>query len=606
MPNVSSAANVQTRRKETDMEKNLLTILYARLSRDDELQGPSNSIINQQEQMQEYAEHNNLKPYRHIHDDGYSGTNWDRPGWQELIAEVEAGRVGTIIVKNLDRMGRDYLRVGLFREMFRERGVRLIAINDNIDSAAGEDDFMPFREIMAEWYARDTSRKIKSVVKAKGNAGKPIASQPPYGYIKCPSDKNKWLVDPEAAAVVKRIFQMTIEGMGPFSIGAQLHDEKVECPSYYLAQRGLGSHKNSYDKDHPYAWSYTNIGQLLSRVEYLGHIANFKGEKPNFKSKKYNRKPREEWVIFENVHEAIITQETFDLVQKLRETTRRTNKRGEVNPLTGILFCSDCGRKLYNKRYEKSDVYMCQTHKLGENKYSELCTPHHIRSVAVREIILDVLRRTGDFVRKYESEFMEIIREKSSVKQGETLKSHKRQITKSQQRIVELDKLITSIYEDKVKGLLSEERFSHMATAYEQEQAGLKEQTAILQSELDTFNATSHNAENFVKLVHRYTRFDELSTVMLNELVDRVIVHEAVWSEGFNNVSRRGMGTRRQHVEVYLKYIGSFDVPDLRTPEEIEAERIAEEDKERKRKVSRENRRRAVERARKKKSEALA
>ena len=326
MPDALCAASVQRCRKEEAVSKQKCTILYARLSRDDGEDSISNSIKNQRDMLEEYAQRNRLTPFVHIQDDGYSGTNWDRPGWQELIAEVDAGRVQSLVVKNLDRIGRDYLRVGLYREMFREKGVRLIAVNDGIDSALGEDDFTPFREIMAEWFARDTSRKIKSVIDAKGKAGKPVANQPPYGYVKDPNDINKWVVDPEAAAVVKRIFRMSIEGMGPFNIAAKLHEEKVECPSYYLAQRGLGNYKTNYDKARPYAWRYQSISQMLSRVEYLGHTVNFKGEKPNFKSKKYVRKPREEWLIFENTHEAIITPETFETVQRLRTTVRRANK----------------------------------------------------------------------------------------------------------------------------------------------------------------------------------------------------------------------------------------------------------------------------------------
>ena len=594
-PPPTSAATVRGRRKEASMKNQKYTILYSRLSRDDGEDSVSNSIKNQRAMLEEYAERNGLAPFLHIQDDGYSGTNFERPGWTELMGMVDADEVSTILFKTMDRMGRDYLRVGMYRQDFREKGIRLIAIADNYDSFAGEDDFMPFREIMAEWFARDTSRKIKSVVNAKGNSGKPLASQPPYGYVKDPDDKHKWRVDPEAAAVVKRIFSMVIDGMGTWAIAEQLHADMVECPAYYLGSRGIGSHKNRYDKEHPYSWSYTMIGQMLSKLEYLGHVCNFKGEKANFKSKKYTRKPQEEWVVFENVHEPIISQETFDTVQRLRATNRRINNvLGVSNPLTGIVFCADCGRKMYNKRYDKSDTYNCSTHKFGENKFDEMCTPHHIKSSAVREIILDALQRTSGYVREHEAAFIELVREKSALMHGETVKSGKKQIAKNERRIAELDKLIVSIYEDKVKGILPEERFVIMAAAYELEQADLKAQTASLQLGLDAYNADTANAEKFIGLVRRFTQFDELTTVMLNELVDKVVVHEGKWSEGKNPATGRNMGTRRQHVEVFLKYIGDMAIPDTRTPEEIEAEIAAVEKAEKRLTQLRENRRRFV------------
>jgi len=571
-PPPASAASVCDRRKEADMNTEKYTILYSRLSRDDGEDSVSNSIINQRAMLEEYAERNGLVPFLHIQDDGFSGTNWNRPGWQEVLAKVEAGDVSCICVKDLSRMSRDYLRAGLDRELFRERNVRLIALNDGVDTKQKEDDFTPFREIMAEWFARDTSRKIKSAYATKGNSGKPMSNQTPYGYRKDPNDKSHWLVDPEAAAVVKRIFVMAIDGMGPWKIAETLHAEMVECPAYYLGSRGIGPRKTDYDKEHPYGWNYNTVGTMLSRLEYCGHTVNFKGEVAHFKAKKWKRNPPEKWRIFENTHEAIISPETFATVQRLRETVRRPNNKGEANPLTGIVYCADCGRKMYNKRHSNSDYYQCQTHKIGANKFAELCTPHHIKTASVREIILDALKRTSGYIRKHETEFIELVREKSALRQGETVKSGKKQITKNERRIAELDKLFRSLYEDKVSGAITAERFAQMTSGYEQEQAELKTQNVTLQSELDAFSADTDNAEKFIALVRRFTRFDELSTVMLNELVDKVIVHEGEWSEGINTETKRGMGTRRQHVEVFLKYIGDMSIPDLRTPEEIEAE----------------------------------
>jgi DNA invertase Pin-like site-specific DNA recombinase len=476
----ASAADVRDRRKEAAMNKQTYTILYERLSRDDGEDSSSNSIKNQRAMLEEYAERNGLVPFLHIQDDGFSGTNWSRPGWQEVLAKVDANEVFCICVKDLSRMSRDYLKAGLDREFFREKNVRLIALNDGVDTALKEDDFTPFREIMAEWYARDTSRKIKSAYAAKGNSGKPMSNQTPYGFIKDPNDKHHWLIDPEAAVIVKRIFRMAIDGMGPWAIAEKLHDEKVECPAYYLGTRGIGPRKGDYDKEHPYGWNYNTVGTMLSRLEYCGHTVNFKGEVSHFKDKKWKRNPPEMWKIFENTHEAIISPETFATVQRLRETVRRPNNKGEANPLTGIVYCADCGRKMYNKRHGISDYYQCQTHKIGANKFAELCSPHHIKSSAVREIILDALRRTSGYIREHETGFIELVREKSTFLHGETVKANKKQLAKNERRIAELEKLIFSIYEDKVKGLLPEERFAIMAKAYEQEQADLKTQTATL------------------------------------------------------------------------------------------------------------------------------
>ena len=302
------------------MKKQKITILYERLSKDDEMQGTSNSILNQQQLLEEYAERNDLKPYIHIQDDGFSGTNWNRPGWQELIAKVEAGEVSCICIKDNTRLGRDYLRAGLYREMFRERGVRLIAVNDGFDSASGEDDFTPFREIMAEFYARDTSKKIKSVLAAKGRSGKPTTNTPPYGYIKNPNDKYNWLVDETAAAVVRRIFQMAMDGMGIHQIAHALSDDKVERPSFYQGKNGKGTRQHDYDPNLPYAWRGNTIAKILSTLAYCGHIVNLRMTTVDFKTGKMENKPQDEWLIFENRHQAIVLCYKGHLKQVLLKT----------------------------------------------------------------------------------------------------------------------------------------------------------------------------------------------------------------------------------------------------------------------------------------------
>jgi len=584
-------------RKGQIMKKHKVTILYERLSRDDELQGTSNSILNQQQILEEYAERNGLIPYIHIQDDGYSGTNWQRPGWQELIAKVEADEVSCICIKDGSRLGRDYLRAGLYREMFRERGIRLIMVNDGFDSDKGEDDFTPFKEIMAEFYARDTSKKIRSVLAAKGRSGKPTTNTPPFGYTKDPNDKYKWIVDEPAAAVVRRIFQLAMDGMGIHQIAHVLSDEKVERPSYYHGKDGKGTRQSDYNPDLPYAWRGSTVGKILSTLAYCGHLVNLRIATVDFKTGKTVEKPKDEWVIFENRHEAIISQEVFDTVQKLRKTPRRIDKLGYANPLTGLLWCADCGAKLYNYRTTQPrstkerkciDVYHCSTYKVGKKDFQDTCTVHHISTDMVHEIILDVLKRTSGYIQAHEDKFVERFRKSSTVKQDETAKSYKKLIAKNEKRISDLSKIFQSLYEDKALGKISSERFDDMTAAYEQELNALKTKNAELQAEIDEFTADNDKVDKFLALVRKYTRFEELTPAMINEFVDKIIVHEGEWSEGYNKENGRPMGIRSQRVDVYLKYIGNFNVPDMRTEEEIEAERKAAEKLEAKRAYNRE------------------
>ena len=588
----NSAASVHDCRKEDSVNK--ITILYERLSVEDGNANESNSIQNQRRILEEYAERNGLVPYSHRSDDGYSGTGWNRPGWQSVMADVEEGKVGTVVVKNLDRMGRDYLRVGLLLEQFRELEVRFIAVGDGIDSANGyDDDLLPFRSIFAEWYARDCSRKIKAVIQSKGKSGKPTTNLPPYGYLKSPDDNNKWVLDPEAAVIVRRIFEMTIDGMGPGVIATKLYEDKVERPSYHLAQRGLGVFRNSYDRENPYAWTSPSIARILERLEYAGHTVNFKSEVVNFKSKKKVMHAHEDRLIFRDTHEAIITEEMWELVQKLRTTKRRTDTTGEANPFTGLLFCGTCGAKMHNNRSvrtrthkkgdksytytTKSSTYRCATYNQTYRKHNEKCTPHNISEPIIAQIILELLRETNGYVRQHEQEFVSLLQTNSALKKGETAKAFAKKIVKNEKRIAELEKIYRSLYEDKALGKIDETRFEEMSAGYIEEQSVLKTQTTAMQAELDAFNEDTANVEKFIELVNRYTDFTELTPAILHEFVDKIIVHEGEWSEGIYPESGRPKGKRSQKIEVYLKYIGSFNVPDERTPEEIEAEQVAKE-----------------------------
>jgi DNA invertase Pin-like site-specific DNA recombinase len=577
-----------------------VTILYARLSHGDELMGESNSISNQRCLLEEFAERNNLTPYECLVDDDYSGTNFSRPGWQELIRRVDNDEVSCLCLKDSSRMARNYLQAGLYREMFREKGVRLICVNDGTDTINGEDDFTPFREIINEYYARDCSRKIKSAYAAKGKSGKHLTNKVIYGYRKDPADKNIWLVDPEAAVTVKRVFDLTLRGFGPFQIARMLYEEKVEIPAYYLAKNGIVANKKVLANSNPYLWSYSSISSMLAREEYAGHTVNFRTTRISYKSKKFKQLPKEGWLIFPHTHEAIVSQETFDLVQKLRETVRRTDTTGESNPLTGLIYCADCGSRMYNHRGKaKIDQYQCSDYSRASNRFQkEHCSPHYVTTVALREILLDVIRKTSGYVREHEADFVEKVRETAAFQHGETVKTHKRQITKNEKRIVDLEKMFKTLYEDRVSGALSIERFTQLSGEYENEQIDLREKNKMLQADIDEFNADSKRGDQFITLVQKFTRFDELTTPMVNEFIERIEVHEGVWSEG------KRYGSRSQQVDVYLKYIGKFDVPDLRTPEEIEIEQLAEEKRERRRTANRESTRRYWERKKAEKAAA--
>jgi DNA invertase Pin-like site-specific DNA recombinase len=552
-------------RRHNDTAK--MIVLYERLSHDDELQGESNSITNQKRLLEEFAERGGLRPFFHISDDGYSGTNFNRPGWQRLIDEVEAGKVSALIFKDMSRMGRDYLRVGLYMEMFREKGVRLIAVNDGVDTDKGEDDFTPFRNIMAEWYARDTSRKIKSVLNAKGRDGKPLGTIPLYGFRKDPQDSGKRLIDEEAAAVVRRIFQMTLEGKGPWQIAKHLTRENIERPSYYFVKQGIVASAGKCDFSLRHNWSGATVIKLLKQREYMGDMVNFKTHKPSYKDKKQLPNPPEKQLVFADALPAIVDRGTWELAQKLRRTRRRPDLSGEANPLTGLVFCADCGAAMYNRRsgYKEDEcgrgehtvnVYECSTHRNAGAKFLEICSLHFIRSAVIQKLAYERIRELIDYVRENEAEFAQKIRETSTIRQAEDMKANKRRLAENERRIAELDVLFQKVYEDNTLGKLSDARYDQLAGAYEREQFELKQQTALLRNELAAFEQDGAKARQFIELVRRYEAADELTTPMLNAFVEKIVVHEA----------DKSSGARVQEVDIYLNFIGNFEAPEERRP----------------------------------------
>ena len=449
-----------------------ITALYCRLSNDDDLQGESNSITNQKAILKKYADENGLGNTQFYVDDGFSGTNFNRPDFMRMMNDVKSGKIGTVITKDLSRFGRDYLMTGQYIEMILpDYDVRYIAINDNVDTLRSENEMMVFKNVFNDWYARDCSKKIKAVFKAKGQSGKPLTTIPPYGYKKSEADKNVWEIDEEAAEVVRRIFQLCIDGYGPTQIARILTEDKVLTPTAYAELKKSGNITCAK----PYRWAQRTIADLLEKLEYVGHTVNFRTRKKSYKSKKKVANSRENWAIFENTHEAIISKEDFDLVQELRKNKRKLQHQEEVNPFSGMVYCADCGKKMYlccSKRLNSDQEHLkCSTYSADKND----CSAHFIRTVVLEEIVLSELRKMTTFVRENEAEFIELAMQNSIQKQSAELKVAKKKLAQSEKRVAELDKLFTRIYEDNVSGKLSDERFEMMSKNYESEQKELRQ-----------------------------------------------------------------------------------------------------------------------------------
>ena len=549
-----------------------ITALYERLSRDDDLMGESNSILNQKAYLENYAAQHGYTNIAHYTDDGWSGGNFERPDWKRMIADIEAGKVCRVIVKDMSRAGRDYLQTGFYTEVFfRQHGVHFIAIANSVDSEdQNSNEFAPFLNIMNEWYLRDQSRKVSAAYKIKGNSGKHTSTHAIYGYKKDPEDKDHWIIDEEAAAVVRRIFQMSIEGHGGYEIAQILTREKVESPSYYLASRGIGLFKNRKDMTRPYDWYGNSVNVLLSKPEYMGHTVNFRTSKKSYKDKRVMNPP-EDWLIFENTHEAIVDPETWHLAQQTRKTVHRTDTTGVANPLTGLLFCADCGAKMYNHRSrhaapsEKgriSDTYNCATYTLTLQRETKKCCSHSVSTKAMRELILYTIRTVSEYAIANEEEFRQRVLDASRIKQEAEAKGLKKKLAKAKKRYAELDVLIKKLYESYAMEKISEHRFDMLSAEYEQEQAELESVIAADQVELEIFHTDATRADQFMTLAKKYTDFSELTTPMINEFIEKILIH----------APEKIDGERTMEIEIFLKFIGKFYVPMPEpTPEEIAA-----------------------------------
>ncbi len=532
----------------------LITALYPRLSHEDELQGESNSISNQKRILETYAKQNGFSNLRWYTDDGYSGANFQRPGFQAMLADIEAGKVGTVIVKDMSRLGRNYLQVGMYTEMiFPQKGVRFIAINDGVDSAQGENDFAPLRNIFNEWLVRDTSKKIKAVKRSKGMSGKPITSKPVYGYL-MDEDEN-FIIDEEAAPVVRQIYSLCLAGNGPTKIARMLTEQQIPTPGT-LEYRRTGSTRR-YHPGYECKWATNTVVHLLENREYTGCLVNFKTEKPSYKLKHSIENPPEKQAVFENHHEPIIDRETWERVQELRKQRKRPNRYDEVGLFSGILFCADCGSVMYQQRYQtdkrKQDCYICGSYK----KRTADCTAHFIRTDLLTAGVLSNLRKVTSYAAKHEARFMKLLIEQNEDGDRRRNAAKKKELEAAEKRIAELSAIFKRLYEDSVTGRISDERFTELSADYEAEQKELKERAARLREELSKAQEATANAEKFMNVVRRHTTIEELTPTLLREFVEKIVVHESVALDG----KRRGK-LRRQGIEIYYSFVGKVELPD--------------------------------------------
>ena len=528
------------------MRNEKITPLYERLSRDDELQGESNSISNQKKMLEDFARRNGLPNPTHFTDDGVSGTRFDRPGFLAMMEEVEAGRVEAIVIKDMSRLGRDYLKVGQVMEILRQRGVRLIAINDGVDSLKGDDDFTPFRNIMNEFYARDTAGNPLRV-QVQRHERKHLTGTVIYGYL-WDEKREHWLVDEEAAAVVRHIFALAMEGYGPYQIATKLSEEKIEMPAVHLARYGEGVNKNKTFAD-IYRWSASTVVEILKKREYLGHTVNFKTRK-HFKDKKSHYVDESEWTIFENTHEAIIDQETFDNVQRIRGNARRyPDGFGEAHPLTGLMYCADCGGKMYvHRTYNGKRVPQYTCGQYSKYPIGSLCpTQHRIKAEAVLTLIADMLRAIAEYSKNDRAEFIRTVQETQAAQQTADISKKRKRLATAQKRAGELERLICKIYEDNALGKLPDARYEALDTQYAKEQDALNAEITELEKVVTGYEQSRKSAEKFIALIDKYENFDTLTNTMLNEFVEKILIHER---------ARKGSQDTTQEVENLLQFCG--------------------------------------------------
>lgn len=540
--------------KQSDKDK--ITALYCQLSRDDENEGVSGSIKNQTEILQQYAAENSFKNTRLFIDDGFSGTTFNRPAFNEIMKLGEKGEIATLIVKDHSRLGRNRLVVGsLLEEEFDRMGIRYIAIMDNIDTKNGISDLVPMQDWFNEWHAKNTSDKVRKVFKSKGESGKPLTSNPPFGYMKSPDDKYQWIIDEPASEIVKRIFKMCVSGMGPSQIANKLSAEKVPTPTEYWISVGR---KCGNPPSVPFHWCPAMIANILKRQEYCGDTVNFRSTTKSFKNKKRVDRPESEWIIFENTHPAIVDRDTFKLVQKIREGRHRQTRTGKVSIFSGLVFCEDCGQKMYYQSGKKDrrdpPHFMCSSY----SKNPDTCTSHYIGEKTLTNLVLESMRRVFLNIQAFEKEFVRKQVESYDSDKKKELTAKRRELEKAKKRIAEIDKLIQRIYEDNVIGKLSDERFATLSNTYETEQKELKEKLPEMESYLEAETDKTVNLQKFVQKVKAITEPTELTGKLVHEFIDKIVVSAARYLDG----------KRYQIIDIYYNGVGIIKPLN---PEDMEA-----------------------------------
>lgn len=532
-----------------------ITALYCRLSRDDEQEGTSGSIKNQQSILEKYAKDNGFKNTRVFIDDGWSGTTFARPAFTDIMELAEKGMIGTLIVKDHSRLGRNRLVVGqLLEEGFDSLGVRYIAIMDNIDTEKGISDLVPMQDLFNEWHAKNTSQKVRNVFKNKGMSGVPLTTNPPFGYMKNPDDKKEWIIDEEAAKTVRQIFALCVEGLGPTQIAKRLKAAKVLTPTEYWNSIGRNCSK---PPTVPYNWCSATVADILSKQEYCGDTVNFRSTTKSFKNKTKIERPQEEWKIFPNTHPAIIDREVFELVQELRQHRRRPTKSGIVSWFSGLLYCADCEEKLYysvTNNYKREQAYFfCSSFR----KNSDECSAHYIREKVVMETVLESMRRILLNVQAFEKEFARKQMECYSEDKKRELAEKRRELNKAKKRIAEIDGLIQKLYEDNAIGKISDERYATLSMSYEEEQRALKSALPDMENYLETETDKTESLQRFIEKVKRITEIRELTAELVHEFIDKIVVHAPRYLDG----------KRVQLIDIYYNGVGILR--EL-TPEEME------------------------------------
>lgn len=536
-----------------------ITALYCRLSRDDDLVGDSNSIVHQKEILESYTKsHAFLNPVFYV-DDGYSGTNFNRPAFQRMLGDIESGKVKTVIVKDMSRFGRNYIMVGYYTEiLFEQKGIRFIAVNDMVDSKQEGDEFTPFRNIINEWYAKDTSKKVKAVLRAKGMSGKHVSPVPPYGYKKDERDKTKWVIDEEAALVVREIYRLYLEGAGTKEIADILTARGIETPIIYFKRRGMPVRSKS---EVPDVWSMATVAGILKQEAYTGCTVNFKTRKKSYKTKYQERLPRENWVIFENTQEAIIDRETFSIVHKMLESRRRPKKIGSpcVNVFNGLVYCADCGNRMYlhhNTKQTQRDAFVCSRYRRA--KFHD-CTSHHITYDLLYTIVLNDLRRVCRSIRERRQEFIALYYGEMEQKMNKKSNAVKSELSRSERRCAEIDGIIKRLYEDSLCGKISDDRFAVLSKDYEAEQAKLKTRIADLNAGLKAIKDRDDGLNRFLLLVDKYTEIPELTPEILNAFIDRIEVGAKIKCASSSDALHRKSTTKRQ-IRIVYKFVGAVNL----------------------------------------------